>query len=169
MSHCRWCLLVLLTGMRWPWADLPNLSSTIIFCRKMAGLLKWKFNLRMFSLSDRENSKWLGHKEQERETNVKMERFVCSSLPRPCWVCQPFLLPWVQWFYWWRNLGLSLHHLRSSWRSSFLAGTQHSHISCLISALQGPMSWRHHFILPCSSHISICGEQQLMCSWEWAK
>lgn len=37
----------------------------------MAGL-NWKFNFRKFCLLDRENSKRLGHKEQERGKNVKM-------------------------------------------------------------------------------------------------
>lgn len=99
-----------------------------------------------------------------------MERFVCGSLSCSCWLCQPSLLPWIQWFCWCRNLGLFLHPLRSSWCPSSLVDTQHSHICSLISALQGPVSRkRHHFILPYSSHISICGERQLVCSWERAK
>lgn len=118
------------------------------FCRKMAGLLNWKFYLIKFSLLDREKSRRLGHEEQERE---KLSRWksLYAVLFHAGYASHGFS------GFAGRNLGLFLHHLGSSWCSSSLADNQHLHIFYLISALQGPMSWRRHHSYLWLSHIHL--------------
>lgn len=107
----------------------------------------------------------------------KMERFVCSSLPCPCWPCQPVPAPsQLSGFAGSRNFGLAplAPHAQLvvpvPWRSPSLADTRCSHLPCPTSALWVPRRRRRgHCILPSWSHISTCEELQLVSYQEQAK